>query len=252
MPNKGEQLSTVSIIEMLFDFIKDKFDIFEHKARGHNKWWHSTKYGGSWAPFIEACFINEGENSGYNIGHSFTHSNITDVFRDFFSGRVYDKDHRHQDYKGIDISWRNISEENKSILALENSEDSQGNGSTAGDQLNKISEEIDKLEKNCADFNIIVSRPHLRRIKGRRDSYSDLINYFQNEINKKLLTTNPSLNQKWIIVLIAPEEDLNQHNRQTQIGFHCYEWKTNKLERIPLVENSFCVEMNIGGDIKRC
>lgn len=152
MTNQGAELSTIKIVERLFNFIKDNFDRFEHKPRGHNKWWHSTKYGGSWAPFIEACFINEGENFGYNIGHSFTRPNITSVFKEFFSGRVYDKDHRHQDYKGIDISWRNKHEDNKLILALENSEDSHGGGSTADGQLIEIQGEIDKLKKLCVEI----------------------------------------------------------------------------------------------------
>lgn len=266
MTNHGAELSTSTIVKTVFDFIKDNFDRFEHRKRnGEKNWWHNHKYGqeqeidekfilkrgDSWAPFVEACFIKEGNNRGYLIGHSFTHPNITFVFRDFF-GEVYNETNKYKDYKKIDVSWR----ENKSelILALEHSEDSKGHSklhTTADGQLDQIKDEIDnKLKNEHSDYKVIVSRPYLRGIP-RGDNYPELTEYFKIKIKDMLRNVNPKSDEKWIIILIAPVKDIQQTGDSTHIKFHCYEWMQNDLQLIEGSENcSFEVEMNDGEYVK--
>jgi hypothetical protein len=221
------------IIETLFSFIKDHFDDFNHQPRGNDKWWLSTQYGHSWAPFVEACFILEGEKRCYGevnnkigeIGHSYTHPNITNVFQKMLKNpEPYNSQTRYLDFDLIDLSWRDKND--KLILALEHSED----GSKTDNQLKEIFREMDKLNGNSSDFNVIVSRPRLRRLPGHRDQYSDRLIEYENRIKEKL--SEMQSKENWIFILIAPESDFIPVNTSKKIIFHCYKWENDKLSKI--------------------
>lgn len=257
MTNQGAELSTITIVEGLFNFIKDNFDGFEHRKRkGEKNWWHNHKYykngqkqgkrGDSWSPFIQTWFMIEGGSLNYKIGECRTYPNLKDFMKSL--NHPYGDESKKHPCRCYDISW--VNQDGELILALEYEESAnEGNGSTVDKQLYAISEELEKLRYYKGHFKILISRPRKQK---RESSYSDTINYFEGEIKNKLSFVKPLTTENWILLLIAPDTDLDDHQRNANIVFHCYEWKTNKLEIIPLKENSFCVEMKNGGDIKRC
>ncbi len=259
MNSEKLELSEKVITEILFDFIKQHYNDFghHHKKREKSKWWHNHNYGkqigkrgDSWAPFVEACFINEGEKRGYGnndgkIGHSFTHPNITKVFSEILKRSLpYNKRHKYDDYLSIDVSWRN--KENKLIFALEHSEDAKKTGTVADAQLIEIFDEIDKLKNIYSVFKVIVSRPHIRR-KDHGD-YNLVVNDFKKQIENKLLNLKPCSEENWIIILVAPETDLKRADERTKIKIHSYKWEIEKLTEVE-GDYSFEVKMDNGGNI---
>lgn len=250
MNSEKTGLSEKEIIETLFNFIKQHFDELGHRPDGNTKWWHHTRYGGSWAPFVEACFIIEGERRGYGkgedkIGHSYTHHNITDFFLKIFK-RTYDNNSKYDNYLDIDFSWRT---KDKLILALEHSEDPDKSSkgiTTADKQLDAIFQELDKLKNVCSLFKIVVSRPHIRdQDKG---DYDSVVKYFKEEIEIYLSQTKPRSDENWIITLIALGTDLKKADERTKIKFHSYKWEINKLAEVE-GDYSFEVKMDNGGNI---
>ncbi len=249
MNRRKTELSEKEIIEILFNFIKKYFDNFGHHSDSNNKWWHHTKYGASWAPFVEACFIMEGESCGFGkgkdkIGHSYTHHNITDFLKIFKI--TYDNSNKYDNYLDINLSWRT---KDKLILAIEHSEypDKYSKKITTADkQLDAIFQELDKLKNVCSLFKIIVSRPHIRdQDKG---DYDSVINYFKKEIEFNFLQTVPPSDENWIIILIAPGTDLKKADARTEIKFHSYKWEIDKLIEVE-GDYSFEVKMDNGGNV---
>lgn len=257
-----EQLSTKSIVEMLFNFIIDNFDSFEHSP-GRNGWWNNHNYGkerglngDSWAPFVEACFVLEGEKTSFTVGHCYGNDahNVENFIDDYrTSMNEIEPPYNHSIHpcdsssigggEGIDVSWR-IKDE-KYFLALEHSEnrhpqaiDKNGesgfcskfnNGEPENNaQLRGICDEIYKLKKKHSIYNIIVSRPHIRYKDNK--IYQNVVDCFKKNIEGILLNVNPP--DKWLIILIAPEFHVSNPIEETKIKFHCYEWQSNKLEKI--------------------
>lgn len=273
MTNQGTELSTITIVEKLFNFIKDNFDTFGHHhiSRG---WWIDHRYGqtrndrgNSWAPFIEAFFVIEGEKTSYEVGHCYRHKNVEFFISDIFQ-RVYDETIHPCDSQlsgqseGIDVSWR--TKNGEYILALEHSEDSLdmsivrnqickrfNHRTTADGQLRGICDEIHKLRNININskYNIIVSRPHIRDSDNK--IYQNVVDYFKKNIENILLNINPI--NEWIIILITPEfHVVNNPINPINIKFHCYQWNANILEDIPLQENSFQVKMDNNSLVKKC
>jgi hypothetical protein len=250
---QGTVLSSQDIVETLFNFVKANFDKFEHAPKSPHKWWHNTKYGRSWAPFVEACFIiwgeelNKSHQAAYIIGHTYSHPNISTFMKEInhpYGTDIYPK----FPPRLYDVSW--VNEEGKLILALEHEESENNNhGSIAENQLYAIFEELKKLRYYKGEFKIIVSRPHNRNEDN--GNYDNLINDFKNEIQTKLSSLSILPKEKWIIILIAPGKDIKRPGDSTHIKFHCYEWMQNDLQLIEGSENcSFEVEMYIGGYVK--
>ncbi len=232
--NSGKtELSEKEIIKILFNFIKDKFDNFGI---------HHSKRGDSWSPFVQACFIKEGEKLNYKIGECRTYPNIKDFMKEI--KHPYGSSASKYPCRCYDISW--VNDAGELILALEYEESTnEGNGSTAEKQLHAIFDELEKLRYYKGQFKILVSRP---RKRNRRDNYLDSINHFEKEINIKLSNVKPLLSEKWIIILIAPETDLKKAEERTKIKFHSYKWETDKLMEIE-GDYSFEVEMDNGGNV---
>ncbi len=251
--------SSVEIVDILFDFIEDHFDKFKHryepKHNGQEKWWWiNHEYGKdrgargeSWAPFVEACFVMEGEITTFNVGHCYgndTH-NVENFIEDTFK-RPYNHSKHPCDSSskggggGIDVSWR--GNDNKYFLALEHSENRHpdpGRGicdkfnkgkSDSNAQLRGICDEICKLKDKHSKFNIIVSRPNIRY----RDNYifSSVVNDFKKNIEDILSHINPPSEEIWIVILIAPQTHVRDPIMGMMINFHCYEWNGKQLSLI--------------------
>lgn len=262
MTNQVAKLSTITIVERLFNFIKDNFDKFGHRKEN---WWLKHSYGKnrnetgqSWAPFVEAFFVFEGEKNHFEVGHCYGNDehNVENFIDDIRNSTIKPHYNRNEhpcypqntnNADGIDVSWRDI--ENNLILAFEHSEDSHGGGSTANGQLIEIKDEIEKLSRADADINIIVSRPHIRYSDNK--IYQNVVDYFKKDIETILLNINPI--NEWIIILITPEfHVVNNPINPIKIKFHCYQWNANILEDIPLQKNSFQVKIDNTDLVKKC
>lgn len=249
----GIPASSVEIVDILFNFIEDHFDKFKHRP---DWWWKNHEYGKdrgvsgeSWAPFVEACFVMEGEKTPFNVGHCYgndTH-NVENFIEDTF-GVSYDHNKHPCDSlskgrgKGIDVSWR--TDDNKYFLALEHSENSDPNpGIGICDKFNKlkpdnnaqlrgICDEICKLKDKHSTFNIIVSRPNIR--DQDHEIYISVVNDFKKHIKDILSYINPPSEEKWIIILIAPQIHVKDPIKGMTVQFHCYEWNGNQNQLVEI------------------
>ncbi len=253
MNSEKLELSEKVIIEILFDFIKQHFNDFGHhyKKGEKSKWWHNHNYGkqigkrgDSWAPFVQACFIKEGEKLNYKIGECRTYPNL----KDFMKGikHPYGSSANKYPCRCYDISW--VNDAGELFLALEHEESAnKGNGGTADKQLEAIYEELEKLGYYKGKFKVLVSRPHLQK-GSDGNSYPGLLEHFKKKITNKLTIVKPHTEENWIIILIAPEIDLKKVDERTKIKFHSYKWETDKLMEIE-GNYSFEVKMDNGGNV---
>ncbi|MCG2737661.1 MAG: hypothetical protein L6282_14850 [Candidatus Methanoperedenaceae archaeon] len=251
--------SSVEIVKILFDFIKDHFDEFKHRYEPRNGnqrekwWWINHEYGKdrgergrSWAPFVEACFVMEGEKTPFTVGHcyNYSHHNVENFIEYAFKVSYNHEKHPCDSSSrggggGIDVSWR---DNNNYFLALEHSEDSDPYNksefcskfnkgtSNANAQLKGICDEICKLKDKHPAFNIIVSRPNIR--DQDHGIYSSVVNEFKKNIEDILSHINPPSNEKWIVILIAPQIHVKDPIKGIMINFHCYEWNGKQLSLI--------------------
>lgn len=238
------------IINILFNYINENFDKF-----GHNNWWKTEKYGGSWSPFVETCFMLEAMKYGdkYKILCCYSHEPITNYIHDFYSGK-FPADCKYP-CRDIDVAW--LDKNNTYFLAVENSEDIPTEKSKidqmkylinysdkedenvegiAKDQLIAIRDEINKLKGIKSSFKVLISRPHpfdKVNINNRRGAgtYRDSVNIFKELIEKDLKKDADSFNEKerWVIILITPDPDRSRIYIPNQIIFHCYQWNGKEL-----------------------
>lgn len=262
--------SSVEIVDILFNFIEKYFDKFKHRP---DWWWKNHEYGKdrgvsgeSWAPFVEACFVNEGEKTPFNVGHCYgndTH-NVENFIEDTFSVS-YDHNKHPCDSSsiggggGIDVSWRRG--DNKYFLALEHSENRHPNPVNGicdkfnkgkpydNAQLRGICDEICKLKDKHSRFNIIVSRPNIRD----RDHgiYISVVNDFKKHIEDILSHINPPSEEKWIVILIAPQTHVSDPINGIMINFHCYEWNGKQLSLIKGARNYSFEVKTVNGFVRK-
>ncbi|UGV41481.1 hypothetical protein J7W08_04100 [Methanococcoides orientis] len=68
-------------------------------------------------------------------------------------------------------------------------------------------------------------------------------------MSERLLEITPHDDEKWIIILIAPEKNLGTKQRTTKILFYSYMWETDQLSQI--TEKSFEVFVDDDFMVKR-
>jgi len=219
------------IFTNLFEFMKYYFDFFGH-YKSSNSWWLAN----SWSPFVEACFYIWGKEINCNVGMSYTFPN----FPNFLENINYIDDakkFKKPNDEGFDLSWQ---DGNKNyILKLEHEE----TGGTPDKQLEEIRNEIIKLNNYPALFNILISRPHLRRFRGVKDTYPNAIEHYKDKIenvfkDKKIASNN----KNWIIILIGPRNiHLKLPGDKTEILFYRYIWNGHELSDLKI--KSFEVEL---------
>ncbi|MFZ3060193.1 MAG: hypothetical protein WA102_10730 [Candidatus Methanoperedens sp.] len=241
------------IINILFNYVKDNFDKF-----GHENWWNTKKYGGSWSPFVETCFMLEAMKYGglYKILCCYTQDNIKDYIRDFHEsefGEMYSLG--KYPCRDIDVAW--LGQNNKYFLVVEHSEDIPDDfkiheqkyvlnykdeedntvDGQAKNQLIAIRDEINKLKGIKSDFKVLISRPRpFKKVKKNNNweagTYRDSVNHFKELIEKDLKKDAASFNDKetWVIILITPDSDKSRIVRPNDIIFHCYKWEGKNEE----------------------
>lgn len=251
-----ESINSHDIINILFNYINENFGKF-----GHYDWWNTEKYGGSWSPFVETCFMLEAMKYGdnYKILCCYSHERITDYILSFY-GDKFPKDSKYP-CRGIDVAW--LNKNNTYFLVVEHSEDIPTNKSkinemkyllnyldkedetvegNAKDQLIAIRDEINKLKGIKSTFKVLISRPHpFKKVKINNNwkpgTYRDSVNHFKELIEKDLNKDAGSFNDKetWVIILITPDPDKSRIVIPNEIIFHCYEWDNKKkcLNDIP-------------------
>lgn len=207
------------IFTNLFEFIKYYFDFFGHQ-KDSNSWWLTN----SWSPFVQACFYIWGKEINCNVGLSYTFPNCPN-----FLEKINYIDNANKFQKPLDklydVSWRDNNQ--NFILKLEHEE----TGSTPDKQLKEIRDEIIKLNNFPGLFNILVSRPHLSKLNGVKDTYPNAIANYKEKIEIMLKDLNiVSNNKNWIIILIGPDNiSLKLPGDKTEILFYRYIWNENEL-----------------------
>jgi len=244
------ELSLNQIIDEFFKFIKNHFDDFNQQKSQTQNWWTYN----SWSPFVQTYFIILGRKQNLFVGASFTAKTTTTEIKKFMIkiGIIPDiKDFIKPPDLCFDVSWH---DNYKFILGLEHEETTTtttdiDKGNVADNQLEHIFNELEKLRMYNGNFKIIVSRPRLRKIHKRKDTYPEVIKYFQNNIETKLSNIHPPENEKWIVILVCPEYNLQSPGEETKILFYCNIWNGNKLSS--LKECSFKVRMNVNGQVRK-
>ncbi|MBU3966756.1 MAG: hypothetical protein KKG76_05170 [Euryarchaeota archaeon] len=251
------------IIDILFNYVEENFDNF-----GHKDWEHTEKYGTSWSPFVETCFMLEAMNTGlYKILCCYTHDNIDTYIHDFHEkefGEMYEMySLKKFPCRCIDVAWLDLN--NRYFLAVEHSEDipdqvkiqeqeyvlnykddeDETVNGKAKDQLIAIRDEINKLKSINSHFKVLVSRPHrFKSIDGQTESlpnYNQSVEYFMKHIQDDLKKDAKSFNDDeiWVIILIAPDPDKPKSRsvKPDKIIFHCFEWNgKNEVGKLYVID----------------
>ena len=107
----------------------------------------------------------------------------------------------------------------------------------------KICDEIIKLNNFPGLFNILVSRPHLRKFSGLKDTYPNAIIYYKEEIENMFKNLEIASDKNWIVVLIGPNNiRLKSPGDKTEILFYRYIWNGNGLSGLNI--KSFEAELD--------
>lgn len=235
----NSDINIKSIYEFIFNYVKLKFNDFGHispiKLKDGN-WWKNHKYGrnqnygGSWGPFIQWAFINEGFKRGYAVREDHTHSHIFEVANDFDKNFSLDnlpygaikpngQKNKFPKYKKIDVCWGST---NNSYISPE-------------DLILVL--EYEDMDKDKA-FNYDMESLSLINSKLRviivRLFFPDNSRGMSIEKLKQILDEKYQ-NKNFGFIFIYPLDTC-------RIIFECYEWNQNKLQIIG--KNSFEVKDN--------
>lgn len=211
-------MSSINITEKdfadrLFEFIKDYFNIFNHRKKSGNETWFTP----SWSPFIQACFIEYGKILKFSVGSSYTSGNL----KKFWENNITSYDYKKPIDRGFDISWHDDTYE--FILGLEHEE----TGKTSEKRLEYVFDELDKLRHYKGKNKILVTRPYFNT----KQNYHAIEDEYKEKIKQKLNQITPSDEEKWIIIFIGPENRLINPEDTTKILFSCYCWENRNLKK---------------------
>lgn len=240
--NNDINLNFETIYEFIFDYVYSRFDMFGHTSPMKLKtgnWWNNHKYkygtnenqGGSWGPFIQWAFINEGVKRGYAVRADHTRPHIFNVANDFDKDFTLDglpygaiksngNKNKFPPFKKIDVCWGEIENSfaknaENMILALEY-------------------EDMDKVKAFCQDINSLLATNSILRVIIVRLIFPDNSDGMQLRKLEQILNENCQ-DKSFGFIFIYPFDT-------TRIIFEGYEWAQNELKQLEI--KSFEIETN--------
>lgn len=215
-------LNAEDILRYLFEYVDTYFNQFGHHVRFGEKfdsWWNRHKYGTSYQPIVQCCYIRKGIELGFSVREHHSQKRITELAIGVH-GVKYDRETKMKSYENIDVCWA-IDEsgykKNNLILALE-FEDS-GN-------LNDLFQELYlKLIQINSKFTVLCSRLNYQ-------PDADLISIIEEKLKKDNIT------KPLIFIFIAPDSTTNP----TKICFSEFVNNNSGLKRLD--DNNYFIKIN--------
>lgn len=205
------ELNAENILKYLFEYVNTHFNQFgHHVARGDRfeSWWHRHKYGTSYQPIVQCCYIRKGKELGFGVREHHSQKRITELAWGIH-GIKYDRQTKMKSYDNIDVCWaENDSsfDSNNLILALEY-EDSG--------KLEELFQELYlKLIRINSEFTVLCTR-----LNYEPDAH--LISKIEEKLKKDSIT------KPLVFIFIAPDSIVNP----TKICFSEFVYQNPELKR---------------------
>ncbi len=101
------KLNNDVILKYLYEYVNDHFDQFGHYVPIGNKfesWWHHHKYGTSYQPIVQMCYVLKGQELGFTVREHHAQKRITELASGMH-GIKYDRETKMKSYNNIDVCW---------------------------------------------------------------------------------------------------------------------------------------------------
>lgn len=215
-------LNAEDILRYIFEYVDTYFNQFGHHVHsGDNfdSWWHRHKYGTSYQPIVQCCYIRKGIELGFSVREDHSQKRITELAMGVH-GVKYDRETKMKSYENIDVCWA-IDEgsynKNNLILALEY-EDSG--------KLDDLFQELYlKLIQINSKFTVLCSRLNY-------EPDADLISIIEEKLKKD------NIIKPLIFIFIAPDSTTNP----TKICFSEFVNHNSELKRVD--DNNYFIKIN--------
>ncbi len=118
------KLNSDDILRFLFEYVNTHFNQFHHNVPIGSKfetWWHQHKYGTSYQPIVQCCYIRKGLELGFSVRDHHSQKRITELALGIHGIR-YDRETKMKSFENIDVCWAvndGSFDSNNLILALE-------------------------------------------------------------------------------------------------------------------------------------
>lgn len=205
------ELNNDVILKFLYEYVNDHFNQFGHYVPIGDKfesWWHHHKYGTSYQPIVQMCYIRKGQELGFAVREHHSQPNITKLAWDLHQMK-YDRDTKNKAYEKIDVCW------------------GDDEGSFASDNLTLALEyedsgKIDELFEELYKHNGLLDINSKFTVLGTRLNYEpDVI---IKKIEEKLKKDN--ITKPLVFIFIAPD------SLTSKICFSEYVYQNSELKRI--------------------
>ncbi|VVB88615.1 Uncharacterised protein [uncultured archaeon] len=210
--NLSVKLSSDDILRFLFEYINTYFNRLGHHVPIGTKfesWWHRHKYGTSYQPVIQCCYIRKGKELGFSVRDHHSQKRITELALGIH-GIKYDRETKVKSYYNIDVCWAEDDsnfDSNNLTLALEY-EDSG--------KLDELFQELYlKLIHINSEFTVLCTR-----LNYEPDAH--LISKIEEKLKKDNIT------KSLIFIFIAPDSIVNP----TKIYFSEFIYQTFEIKKV--------------------
>ncbi len=206
------KLKSDDILRFLFEYVNTNFNQFEHHVPIGEKfesWWHRHKYGTSYQPIVQCCYIRKGKELGFSVREHHSQKRITELAWGIH-GIKYDRETKMKSYDNIDVCWAEDDssfDSNNLTLALEY-EDSG--------KLDELFQELYlKLIHINSEFTVLCTRLNY-------EPDADLISKIEEKLKKD------NIIKPLIFIFIAPDSIVNP----TKICFSEFVYQNSELKRV--------------------
>lgn len=224
---KDTSIDNDAILKFLYEYIKNYFNQFGHYVSTGDRfetWWHQHKFGTSYQPIVQMCYILKGQELGFSVREHHSQSNITELAKEIHSIE-YNRRTKMKSFKNIDVCWgidENSFGSDNLIMALEYED----------------SGKIDELFEELYQSQKIIKINSKFTVLGTRLNTELSFDFTKKNIEEKLQKHNLSRffdNRFLIFIFIAPDSISNP----TKICFAEYVYQNSELKRIDDKKYSF-------------
>lgn len=208
------ELNNELILKYLFEYVNTYFNQFGHYVPIGSKfenWWHHHKYGTSYQPIVQMCYILKGQELRFAVREHHAQKRITELALGIH-GIKYDRESKMESHNNIDVCW------------------GENEGSFASDNLTLALEyedsgKIDELFEELYKHNGLLDINSKFTVLGTRLNYEPDV-YLISTIEEKLKKDN--IIKPLIFIFIAPDS----LSKPSKICFSEYAYQNTQLKRV--------------------
>lgn len=101
------ELNDDVILKFLYEYVNTYFNQFGHYVpigKKFESWWHHHKYGTSYQPIVQMCYVLKGQELGFAVREHHAQPRITQLALGIH-GIKYDRETKMKAYDNIDVCW---------------------------------------------------------------------------------------------------------------------------------------------------